>query len=237
MLNGLTAAPIQGFDYERNAAMLQIGPKDLQLAHPAKDGHVVTLVSDRQDVPGSSVDPRGRRHRSTKPSIGREDWKSYDYRIFRGGEFDVSLEELTETVDRYFATKTKRELFLPGLDLGLTIAPVMTLDDMLTFEQLEDRAYFHEVELPGGGTRSRPRALRPLEPPALRDPSAARRSWASTRTRSCASSTTSPRERIPLESTSEPEPASPSKASRSPTSPGSGSVRSPASTSRITART
>lgn len=149
MLNGLTAAPIQGFDYERNAAMLQIGPKDLQLAHPAKDGHVVTLV-------------QGKTFQTLRPIleaegfvdeafVGREDWNSYDYRIFRGGEFDVSLEELTETIDRFFASRTKREHFLPGLDLGLTIAPVMTLDDMLTFEQLEDRAYFHEIALPGGG--------------------------------------------------------------------------------------
>ena len=45
MLNGLTAAPIQGFDYERNGSVLQIGPKDLELAHPAKDGHVVTIVT------------------------------------------------------------------------------------------------------------------------------------------------------------------------------------------------
>ena len=148
MLNGLTAAPIQGFDYERNGSALQIGPKDLELAHPAKDGHVVTIVT-------------GDTFKSLTPwmleagviddaFLTREDWDTYSYRVFRGGEFGVPLEELTATVDAFLSTRTKRELFLPGLEQGLTIAPVMTLDDMLTFEQLEDRAYFQEMELPGG---------------------------------------------------------------------------------------
>ncbi len=148
MLNGLTAAPVQGFDYDRNGSVLQIGPKDLELAHPAKDGHVVTIVT-------------GDTFKSMAPwmldagviddaFLAREDWDTYSYRVFRGGEFGVPLEELTAKVDAFLSTRTKRELFIPGLEQGLTIAPVMTLDDMLTFEQLMDRDYFHEMELPGG---------------------------------------------------------------------------------------
>lgn len=154
MLNGLTAEPIQGFDYERNAAKLQIGPKDLELAHPAKDGHVVTLITTESFkkltpilLEAGTID---------EAFLAREDWDSYSQRIFSNGELKVSLQELDATVDSYLETKTKRELFLPGLEKGLTIAPVMTLDDMLTFEQLEDRAYFHEVELPGGGSARTP---------------------------------------------------------------------------------
>ncbi len=205
MLNGLTAAPIQGFDYERNGSMLQIGPKDLQLAHPAKDGHVVTLV-------------QGKTFQKLRPTLeacgivdadfaAREDWKSYDYRIFRGGEFDISLEELTETIDRYFATRTKREHFLPGLELGLTIAPVMTLDDMLSFEQLEDRAYFHDVELPGGGSVRAPgpfaRSNRQTFAIARRAPRLGEHTDEILRELDA-----SPRERIPLRA-SEPAPAFP----------------------------
>lgn len=157
MLNGLTAAPIQGADYERNGSELQIGPKNLELAHPAKDGHVVTIVT-------------GGTFKTLCPTLleegfvdeaflAREDWSTYDYRIFRGGEFGIPLEELTETVDRYLESKTKREHFLPGLALGVTIAPVMTLDDMLSFEQLEARDYFHEVELPMGARVRAPGAF------------------------------------------------------------------------------
>jgi crotonobetainyl-CoA:carnitine CoA-transferase CaiB-like acyl-CoA transferase len=149
MLNALTASAIQGFDYQRDGSVLQIGPRWLPLVHPCADGYVVALGLGRLTralmpwlLEAGTVD---------QAWIDRETWNGYDYRIFRGGEFAITLDELTETLDRFFATKTKRELFLPGLAIGATIAPVMSLDDMLDFEQLEARGYLHETELPGGG--------------------------------------------------------------------------------------
>lgn len=148
MLNGLTAAPIQGFDYQRDGSALQIGPRWLPLVHPTKDGYCVALglgALTRRLTPwmleAGTIDAEW---------LDREDWTSYDYRIFRGGEFTIPLDELTATLDRFFQTKTKRELFLPGLEIGATLAPVMQVDDLLDFEHLRDRAYFQETELPSG---------------------------------------------------------------------------------------
>jgi len=154
MLNGLTAAPIQGFDYERDGSVLQIGPRWLPLVHPAKDGYVIALGLGRL---AKTLFPWLQSAGTIDEAwIEREVWKSYDYRVFRGGEFDIDIDELTETLDRFFETKTKRELFLPGLEIGATIAPVMSLDDMLSFEQLADREYFHDVELPNGPSARAP---------------------------------------------------------------------------------
>ena len=148
MLNAMTAFAIQGRDYERDGAMLQIGPVDFPLCHPCKDGHVIALCLASLltkirpwMLEAGTID---------EAWLAREDWTTYDLRIFRGGDFAVPLDELVETMRRFFRTRTKRELFVPGLEIGATIAPVLTLDDMLDFEQLEDRGYFAELELATG---------------------------------------------------------------------------------------
>lgn len=157
MLNAMTAHAIQGRDFEREGATLQIGPVGFPLCHPCKDGHVIALglgALFRKLRPwmleAGTVD---------EAWIAREDWTTYDVRIFREGVFSISFEELTETFRRFFVTKTKHELFLPGLEIGATIAPVLTLDDMFSFEQLEDRNYFIDVELPSGQTVRAPGAF------------------------------------------------------------------------------
>ncbi|HEB91756.1 MAG TPA: CoA transferase [Deltaproteobacteria bacterium] len=148
MLNGQTAHAIQGRDYEREGATLQIGPVGLPLVHECRDGHVAALVLGalfKKLLPwmleAGTID---------EAWVAREDWDTYDYRVFRGGDFAVPLDELIEIVRRFFRTRTKRELFLPGLEIGATIAPVLTLDDLLDFEQLADREYFIDLELPSG---------------------------------------------------------------------------------------
>jgi crotonobetainyl-CoA:carnitine CoA-transferase CaiB-like acyl-CoA transferase len=148
MLNGMTAFAIQGRNFERDGATLQIGPVAFSICHECKDGHVIALCLGRmlgQLAPwmleAGTIDADW---------LAREDWTTYDNRIFRGGEFAIPLDELTETIRRFFATKTKRELFMPGLAIGATIAPVLKLDELQDFEQLIDRDYFIDIELPSG---------------------------------------------------------------------------------------
>jgi crotonobetainyl-CoA:carnitine CoA-transferase CaiB-like acyl-CoA transferase len=157
MLNGMTASAIQGRDFERDGATLQIGPVAFSLCHECKDGYVIALCLGRmlsQLTPwmleAGTIDADW---------LAREDWTTYDYRIFRGGEFAIPLDELTETIRRFFATKTKRELFMPGLAIGATIAPVLELDELQDFEQLIDRDYFIDVALPSGQSVRAPGAF------------------------------------------------------------------------------
>jgi crotonobetainyl-CoA:carnitine CoA-transferase CaiB-like acyl-CoA transferase len=157
MLNAMTAHAIQGRDFERDGATLQIGPAGFPLCHECKDGHVIALSMGALFtklrpwmLEAGTID---------EAWVAREDWKTYDYRVFRGGDFTISLDELTDVIRQFFATRTKRELFIPGLEIGVTIAPVLTLDDMLGFEQLEDRNYFIDLELPSGQTVRAPGAF------------------------------------------------------------------------------
>ena len=148
MLNAMTAHAVQGFDFERDGASLDIGPIKFHLVHACKDGYVVALCGGRL---ATAIHPWLLESGVIDPAwLEREDWKSYDFRVFRGGEFAIPFDELVETLRRFFRTKTRAELFLPGLALGVTIAPVMTLDDMLEFEQLKVRDYYVPLELPTG---------------------------------------------------------------------------------------
>ena len=149
MLNGSTAFATQGFDFERQGSNLQIGPAEMPTIHPCKDGHVVALALGslfgklRPWILEAGI--------VQSEELDREDWTTYDYRVFRGGDFEIPFAELGVIVDRFLATRTKKELFRPALEeLGITIAPVQTLDDLLDFDQLEARDYFVETELPNG---------------------------------------------------------------------------------------
>ena len=147
-LQGAEAFAIQGKDFERAASELQIGAVGIELAHACKDGHVIALAI-------------GSMFRALEPWLVeegivdadwsvRESWDNYDLRLFAGGELTISRAEITEVMRRFFATKTKAELFARGQALGVTIAPVQTMDDLLVFEHLEARDYFTEVDLPNG---------------------------------------------------------------------------------------
>jgi crotonobetainyl-CoA:carnitine CoA-transferase CaiB-like acyl-CoA transferase len=170
MLNAMTAFPTQSYDFQRDGASLDIGPTKFHLVHAAKDGYVVALCGGRLLnalrawlLESGVLD---------EAWLGREEWKSYDYRIFRGGEFAIPFDELVAKLREFFRTQTRAELFRRGLSLGVTIAPVMTLDDMLEFEQLKVRSYDRPLVLPTGQTvrapgpfawpsKSRPTAPRP----------------------------------------------------------------------------
>ena len=148
MLNAMTAHAIQGLDLERDGASLDIGPTKFHLVHECRDGYVVALCGGRLTtailpwlLESGVID---------QAWLAREDWKSYDYRVFRGGRFAIPFDELVATLRRFFRTKTRAELFLPGVERGVTIAPVMTLDDVLAFEQLKVRDYFAPLTLPDG---------------------------------------------------------------------------------------
>jgi crotonobetainyl-CoA:carnitine CoA-transferase CaiB-like acyl-CoA transferase len=148
MLNASVTHAITGADFEREGAVLQIGPIGLQMVHPTKDGHIVALgLGALLKKIRPWIEESGA---ATAEELDREDWESYDRRIFRGGEFVIPIDELTEIFDRFFATRTKQQLFRPGLERGATIAPIQKLADLLEFDQLVAREYFRETELPNG---------------------------------------------------------------------------------------
>jgi crotonobetainyl-CoA:carnitine CoA-transferase CaiB-like acyl-CoA transferase len=148
MLNASEAWAIHGRNYERAGAQLQVGAVGLNLAHPCQDGHLIALTSGGMF---RALEPAMREAGTLEDGFSeREDWTTYDMRVFGRGELAISFEELSGVFDRFFETRTKRALFALGLEVGQTIAPVQTIDDLLEFEQLRIREFFHGLELANG---------------------------------------------------------------------------------------
>ena len=134
MLQAMTAAAIRGYDYDRDGSMSQLGPRKIPMVHPAKDGHVsgpVIWGQLEKMVPwmkeAGAIDDEW---------LAREDWPEYDYRLFRSDGFVIEPEELAAKVDAFLTEIPKDTIFERGLELGVTLAPVKSIEELLSFPQL-----------------------------------------------------------------------------------------------------
>ena len=157
MLQAMTAAAIQGFDYERNGSLAQLGPRKIPIVHPAKDGHVAGPVIWQQL---QKMVPWMKESGAMDDAwLAREQWEEYDYRLFRSDGFAIEPDELSDKVDTFLAGLTKETIFARGLELGVTLAPIMSIEELLRFPQLLARNYFQEVRLPNGVSCQAPGAF------------------------------------------------------------------------------
>ena len=157
MLQAMTASAINGSDYERDGSLSQLGPRKIPMVHPANDGHVsgpVIWGQLEKMVPwmkeAEAIDDEW---------LAREEWEEYDYRLFRSDGFVIEPEELCEKVDAFLINLSKETIFKRGLELGVTLAPVMSIEELLTFPQLLARNYFEQVKLPNGVSCQAPGAF------------------------------------------------------------------------------
>ena len=157
MLQAMTASAINGADYERDGSLSQLGPRKIPMVHPAKDGHVsgpVIWGQLEKMVPwmkeAGAIDDEW---------LGREEWEEYDYRLFRSDGFVIEPQELCEKVDAFLINLSKETIFARGLELGVTLVPVKSIEELLTFPQLLARNYFEEVTLANGVSCKAPGAF------------------------------------------------------------------------------
>ena len=188
MLNAMEAHAIQGFDFERTGATLKLAMA-VPLRHACADGYVIVVPRGPN---GAGLTPWLIEDGIVDPSWADEDWATFDTRIIDGEPTAISHQDLIDAMDRLCLNYTKRELLQRGLELGVTIAPVNNVADLLAFEQLEARAFWRRlvvdpadldgpdaesVRMPGAfftvngeRPRSEPTALGvPLEPPVSFD--------------------------------------------------------------------
>jgi crotonobetainyl-CoA:carnitine CoA-transferase CaiB-like acyl-CoA transferase len=147
-LNAMIAAAITGSDIERAGTTLQLGTLDLPLCFPVLDGYVVmvptgaTMVRlvDRMIADGAV------------PEVWRngEDWPTYDLRFLTGRPVSVRVEEMVEGVRAWTSRWTKGDLLEWGLQNNVTLAPVSSLADVLSFGHLHERKYWRAYTIPGG---------------------------------------------------------------------------------------
>jgi crotonobetainyl-CoA:carnitine CoA-transferase CaiB-like acyl-CoA transferase len=147
MLNGMTAKPIQGFEFDRTGSSLTQSTGNVELVHPAADGYVVA-------IPHGPV-LQGCTEGMIEDGVVDEDWRDRDWEAYAAEMLDPetaqrNLTAATVTCRAFFARHGKLELFDYGLEHGCTLAPVNTLEELLALQHMKARGYWHTLSLPDG---------------------------------------------------------------------------------------
>ncbi|MHC4504657.1 MAG: CaiB/BaiF CoA transferase family protein [Planctomycetota bacterium] len=147
-LNAMVAAGIQGADFERRGSVLQVGDMTVETISECADGHVVlvpvggtAVVVVRWLIEDGVVPPEW---------IENEDWSTYDRRLLAREPLQYGVEEVQEAQAKFLRGHTKADLLKRGLNAGVTVAPVHTVQELLHFRHLEERGYWLVAPLPDG---------------------------------------------------------------------------------------
>jgi crotonobetainyl-CoA:carnitine CoA-transferase CaiB-like acyl-CoA transferase len=153
-LNAMIAHAIQGRNIERNGTVLQLSTLVTPLVYPCADGEVC-LVATSATLAGL-VPWMVENGIVTTEWAAEEDWATYEVRMLTSDAMVHPLEEVREAITEFTVKLRKQELFEGGIARGITLAPVNTVADVLTLEQLAVRDYWDDVKLPSGRTLRTP---------------------------------------------------------------------------------
>jgi crotonobetainyl-CoA:carnitine CoA-transferase CaiB-like acyl-CoA transferase len=156
-LNAMISHAIDGRNIERNGTVLQLSTLVTPLVYPCADGEVVLIATSALligIVPWMVEDGA-----VSAEWAAAEDWTSFEARMLTAGALTHTLEEVREAITTFTRRHTKVELFEGGIARGITLAPVNTVADVVTLEQLKVRDYWDELTLPGGGVLQTPGAF------------------------------------------------------------------------------
>ena len=148
MLHGMAAYGIQGADFNRLGSDLQVYTVTLRLVYECADGFVVlaptgaTMSKMVHWLVEDGVVP--------EEWVYGEDWPTYDLRLFQQHLLHYQLDEVLDAIRRYAQGHTKAEMLERGLQEGVTVAPVSTMEDLARFRHLEERGYWLTAPLPDG---------------------------------------------------------------------------------------
>ena len=153
--SGILAAPLKAASFLRSAKGLRLGPLEIQLFWPCKDGHVAITY-----LFGAAIGPFTARLMQWAYEEGHcdeatrdKDWLNYTLLLLTGQEPISEYLRLLQVVESLSMTKTKAELFEAALERRLLIVPVSTMADLAENEQLATREYWRDVERRGRSLR------------------------------------------------------------------------------------
>lgn len=140
LLNAMEASQIQGYDFERTGATLELA-MSINLRHPAEDGWVILVPSARTLA---TLVPQMIADGTVDENWLEEEWGSWDQRVIDGEHCRFSPDDVDDAVDTWTKLRTKAELLDLGQELGVTIAPINTVEDLLRFDQLDARSFWDD---------------------------------------------------------------------------------------------
>ena len=153
--SGIVAAANNSGQFQRSAVGAALGPLEIRLFWPCKDGHVAITY-----LFGAAIGPFTDRLMQYALEEGYcdqatrdKDWLNYTNLILSGQEPISEYLRCCDVVGALCADKTKAELFQVAQERRLLLVPVSTMDDLDANEHLAARSYWREVERNGQTVR------------------------------------------------------------------------------------
>jgi crotonobetainyl-CoA:carnitine CoA-transferase CaiB-like acyl-CoA transferase len=151
--SAILAAPLRTTELRRLAGGLKLGPLNLPVIWPAKDGFIsMTFLF------GSALGVFTRKlmHYLCEQGYCDEatrdkDWIGYAEMLLSGREPLSEFERVKGIVCNFTRAHTKAELLNLALERGFLMAPVATIGEVTRSEQLASRRYWRSIEDPAGG--------------------------------------------------------------------------------------
>jgi crotonobetainyl-CoA:carnitine CoA-transferase CaiB-like acyl-CoA transferase len=152
--SGILAAPLHATEIRRLAGGLKLGPLNLPVIWPAKDGFIsMTFLF------GSALGVFTRKLMHYVCAQGfcdtatrDKDWIGYAELLLSGREPLSEFERVKEIVRTFTRTYTKAELLALALEQGFLMTPVYTIGELTRSEQLASREYWRTIDDPLGGS-------------------------------------------------------------------------------------
>ncbi len=149
--SGILAAANQAGQFTRSAVGAALGPLEIRLFWPCKDGHVAITY-----LFGAAIGPFTDRLMQYALEEGYcdqetrdKDWLNYTNLILSGQEPLSEYMRCCDVVGALCADKTKAELFQAAQERRLLLVPVSTMDDLDENNHLAARSYWRTVERDG----------------------------------------------------------------------------------------
>lgn len=138
MLNAMEASEIQGQNFERTGAVLKLS-MELLIRQEAADGYVIVVP---RGLVVQALLPLFRTLNLVDDRWESEEWSTWDHRVIEGEPVEIVMDEVLEALKSFCLLHTKAELLDIGIEIGVSFAPINTIEDLLSFAHLETRQFW-----------------------------------------------------------------------------------------------
>jgi crotonobetainyl-CoA:carnitine CoA-transferase CaiB-like acyl-CoA transferase len=156
LLNAMEAHAIQGADVHRSGTLIRLTEIPLQIRIEASDGWLIALS---RGATAKALAPWLIEEHLVEPSWLDEDWDTLDHRVLSGENTGHTFSDIFDAVSALCLRYPRDVLMHRGLELGVTLAPINDVQDLLNFDHLELRRFwrtaadnrgFTDERIPGG---------------------------------------------------------------------------------------
>lgn len=146
----ILAAPLGSPEMQRISGGVKIGPIEIPLVWPAKDGFVAMtfLFGSALGVFTAKLMRFLCEQGFCDQATRDKDWIAYGEQLFSGAEPLPEFERIKDLVRNFTRSYTKAELLQLAVERGFLITPVTTIDEVVESPQFASRDYFKSVAHP-----------------------------------------------------------------------------------------